>query len=218
MSTYVAFSGNMQIVYSRVLLVAVTASLLGWILGGRISMQPRDADHHAPTPEQPSSAHCHPHGIQRSAKRAGAHLIALDLLSRSASEFLDMGKYLILAAFAASAVKVFLPWRLVQLFAGAVPLAIAFLMLLAVLLSVCSEADAFVSASFVFFPPAAQLAFMNPNFSSFTAVTGVGLCLTGLAFTLSPTSRPNAWRTFSFSVLGIMILTAGSGVCQPLPV
>jgi hypothetical protein len=71
-----------------------------------------------------------------------------------------MGKFLVLGALASAAFKVFLPWQLVQALAGNASLSIAVLMLLAVLLCVCSEADAFVAASFVYAPPAAQLSFM----------------------------------------------------------
>jgi hypothetical protein len=86
--------------------------------------------------------------------------MVLKLLSSSAAEFLDMGKYLILGSLASAAFKVFLPWQLVQTLAGSTSLSIAVLMLLAVMLCVCSEADAFVAASFVYVPPTAQLGFM----------------------------------------------------------
>ena len=76
------------------------------------------------------------------------------------AEFAAMGKFLILGAFAAAAFKTWLPPGLIAATASNLPLAVAAMMLLAVLLSVCSEADAFVAASFVAFPAAAQLAFV----------------------------------------------------------
>ena len=72
---------------------------------------------------------------------------------------MDMAKFLILGALIAAAFKTFLPANIMAVFSGSLPLAIIGMMILAVLLSICSEADAFVAASFLGFPAAAQLAF-----------------------------------------------------------
>ena len=53
--------------------------------------------------------------------------------------------------------------------------------------------------------------FMNPKFNLLTAVTAVGLGITGMALILSPDGRPNWGRTLSFFILGILILHAGTG-------
>jgi hypothetical protein len=71
-----------------------------------------------------------------------------------------MGKYLLLGCFVAAAIKVVMPWEVAEVFKSDVFLAVGFMMALAVLLSVCSEADAFVASSFVGFPVASQVAFM----------------------------------------------------------
>lgn len=161
MSTYMAFGGSIKMAFSRALWVGFSAAILGWIMKDRISVETRVGVNNGRLPVHSSPGHDHYHGSQMTASSAGTRFFALDLLSRGASEFLDMGKYLIIGAMAASSVKVFLPWQLVQTFANNAPLAIGVLMVLAILLSVCSEADAFVAASFVFFPPAAQMAFMT---------------------------------------------------------
>jgi hypothetical protein len=83
------------------------------------------------------------------------------VLVHTASEFLDMGRYLILGALAVGLFNVFLPQDLLLLFQDSIFLAIGGMMLLAVLLSVCSEADAFVAASFSSFPKVAQLSFIT---------------------------------------------------------
>jgi uncharacterized membrane protein YraQ (UPF0718 family) len=57
--------------------------------------------------------------------------------------------------------KLVLPDEILLLFQGNVSLSIAALMLLAMLVSVCSEADAFVAAGFAIFPAAAQLSFVS---------------------------------------------------------
>jgi uncharacterized membrane protein YraQ (UPF0718 family) len=76
-------------------------------------------------------------------------------------EFIDMGKFLILGAVAAALFKTLIPFDVMRIFADNLVLAILGMMILALLLSVCSEADAFVAASFVMFPPASQLAFVG---------------------------------------------------------
>ena len=72
-----------------------------------------------------------------------------------------MAKFLILGALIAAAFKTFLPANIMAMFSGSLPLSILGMMILAVILSICSEADAFVAASFVGFPVAAQLAFIG---------------------------------------------------------
>ena len=81
-------------------------------------------------------------------------------LVHTASEFLDMGRFLILGAVAVGFFKVLMVEQVLLSFQSNTCWAVGVLMLLAVLLSVCSEADAFVAASFSSFPGAAQLSFM----------------------------------------------------------
>ena len=71
-----------------------------------------------------------------------------------------MGKYLILGALASAAIKTLLPTSVLDVFAANLFLSVVGMMLLAIGLSICSEADAFVAASFSVFPAAAQLAFV----------------------------------------------------------
>jgi hypothetical protein len=150
LSTFMAFGGNLRMVLSRTLVVACSAALTGWFCGSRLRLGWLcDSDRIA---LRPDTIHIHFQGARRRP--------LLALFSSSATEFLDMGKYLVLGALASAAFKVFLPWQAVQALAGSTALFIAVLMLLAVLLCVCSEADAFVAASFVYAPPASQLAFM----------------------------------------------------------
>jgi uncharacterized membrane protein YraQ (UPF0718 family) len=73
---------------------------------------------------------------------------------------MDMGKYLVLAGIIVGLLKVFLPQEALLLFRENTPLAVGAMMLLAILLSVCSEADAFVAAAFSTFPAVARLAFV----------------------------------------------------------
>jgi uncharacterized membrane protein YraQ (UPF0718 family) len=76
-------------------------------------------------------------------------------------DFVDITVFLILGALLAATTRIFLtPDRIAGLSREHVVLAIALMMSLAVVLCLCSEADAFVAASFVTMRPSAKLAFL----------------------------------------------------------
>ena len=75
-------------------------------------------------------------------------------------DFVFMGKFLVMGAAIAAAVQTFVPQSVIGRVAGTPVLDLVAMMALAFLLSLCSESDAFVAASFVQFGPAAQLAFL----------------------------------------------------------
>lgn len=80
---------------------------------------------------------------------------------RSAThDFLHAGGYLVLGGVIAAVVNVILPPAWVESLAGQVVIGVLVLTLLAILMCICSEADAFVAASFTQFSRTAQLAFM----------------------------------------------------------
>jgi hypothetical protein len=196
LSTYVAFSGNFQLVVGRVLIVAGSAALTGWLCHGYLRAgRPADLEGSL---SRPDLNHLHSHCAQSMSAAGRNFRPVLDLLSSGASEFLEMGKYLILGALASAAFKVFLPWQLVQVLAGSMSLSIVVLMLLAVLLCVCSEADAFVAASFVYVPPAAQLGFMALG-------AMVDLKLIGMYFGMFP--KKMAWTLVIVPMVCVFGLT-----------
>jgi len=71
-----------------------------------------------------------------------------------------MGRFLILGATAAALFQTFLPQSVVSKVASVPLVNIVVMMGLAAVLSLCSESDAFIAASFVQFGPSAQLAFL----------------------------------------------------------
>src|SRR5213078_2405391 len=81
-------------------------------------------------------------------------------VSHLTSDFLFMGRFLILGAAIAAAVQTFVPQTIVGKVADLPVLSMVAMMALAFLMSLCSESDAFVAASFTQFGPAAQLAFL----------------------------------------------------------
>lgn len=83
------------------------------------------------------------------------------LIGHMTGEFLDSGKFLVAGCLAAAAFKTFLPPSVLGVFEENLFYAVGGMMGLAVLLTICSEADAFVAASFTSFPDAAKLAFVS---------------------------------------------------------
>jgi uncharacterized membrane protein YraQ (UPF0718 family) len=66
----------------------------------------------------------------------------------------------VVGAVAAATFNVTVPRSVLDTFSGTPWLSVVFLVVLAIVLAVCSEADAFVAASLTGFSPVARLAFM----------------------------------------------------------
>jgi uncharacterized membrane protein YraQ (UPF0718 family) len=77
-----------------------------------------------------------------------------------ADDFLFMGGYLLLGASMAAIVQTFLPQGILERIGGTPVVDIVLMMAIASLLSLCSESDAFIAASFTQFGTSAQLAFL----------------------------------------------------------
>jgi uncharacterized membrane protein YraQ (UPF0718 family) len=75
-------------------------------------------------------------------------------------DFVDVTVYLIFGAFLASFSRLFLDRDQINTLAQSPMLSIGVMMGLAILLCICSEADAFVAASFRVLPPASKVAFL----------------------------------------------------------
>jgi len=71
-----------------------------------------------------------------------------------------MGRYLLLGATIAAAIQTFLPASVLSSLADLPVLSVVAMMALAAALSLCSESDAFVAASFAPFGVSAQLGFL----------------------------------------------------------
>ena len=160
-ATWVAFQGDLRMVLWRAALVMVPAAVMGWTLAKN-----RGLDLLRPSldlvPSFAQSCGCgHDHcGHDHHAHKASPGARLLDVLRLTAREFLDMGRFLLVGACAAGVFKAFLPQEVLGLVSGNLYLAVPSMMLLAVLISICSEADAFVAASLSMFPRPALLAFL----------------------------------------------------------
>ncbi|MFC0522836.1 permease [Pontibacillus salicampi] len=147
LSTYYAFQSTPFIAHSRMVLALISAIAIGllvyFFLGKSNQMKEEERhltlDHH--------------HHQQRSKWK--------ETLYHASDEFFDVGKFLLLGAFVASLVQVFLDRSLlVEVGSGTISGPMA-MMGLAYILSLCSEADAFVASSFkTIASPAALIGFL----------------------------------------------------------
>ncbi|WP_435215619.1 permease [Streptomyces sp. bgisy034] len=181
-STAVAFPGSPEMVVARFGASLVVAVLMGWLW---ISWG-REEWLRLPT----SPAGHVPGGSRLVAFRRGLQ-----------HDFLHAGGFLVVGAMAAATFNVLVPPSVLEVFADSPWLGVLVAAVLAVLLSVCSEADAFVAASFTGFSPTARLAFM---------VVGPMVDLKLIALQSGAFGRAFAWRfsaaTFVVAVLCCVIV------------
>lgn len=150
-STFFAFRGRSSLwtmVIGRFTLGLLVAIAVGWVIGVRSKqdlLRPRpDDEHHAK------------HVLELGPPEARWRRFFVHL----GNDFLYMARFLLLGATIAAMVQTFLPASIIGRIASTPVLDVLVLMGLAFVLSLCSESDAFIAASFVQFGPAAQLAFL----------------------------------------------------------
>lgn len=144
-STFVAYQGRdtlWPMVLGRTGLGLFAAMAVGWVVANRRPeelLRPRAEDEHE---------HVHDEG---KSKAFFGHL---------AGDFVFMGRFLVIGAIVAALLQTFVPQSIIGRVADTPVLALIAMMALAFVLSLCSESDAFVAASFVQFGVGAQLAFL----------------------------------------------------------
>ncbi len=148
LSTYMAFGNSFKIAALRMgigFLVALVVTLLvSWIYK---EQQLKDSTNY--------SAHTSQVSREPISKRLWSMLI------HSIDDFFDMVKFLIIGAFLAAAVQTFLPAKALLETGSGIISSLLIMMGLAFILSLCSEADAFIGASFSnLFPLSSILGFL----------------------------------------------------------
>ena len=138
-STAVAFPGQPRMVLARFLASLVTATLVGlvWVRRG-----------HADLIERARRRHEHTGPKWQVFVATAQH------------DVLHAGGFLVIGAAAAATLQTIVPRSVADGLAARGLLSVLVLGLLAVLLAICSEADAFVAAGFTQFSPTARLAFL----------------------------------------------------------
>jgi uncharacterized protein len=138
-ATAVAFPGRPEMVAARFLASLLASVLVGWcwLRIGRADLLR-------------SRGRSHEHGGTRREV----------LLATASHDFLSAGGFLIIGAATAATLQTVVPRSVLDHLAGSGALALLALGVLAVVMAICSEADAFIAASLRQFSPTAQLAFM----------------------------------------------------------
>jgi hypothetical protein len=146
-STFVAYRGRDTVwimVLGRLALGFVVAMTVGWVLGrlrsGELLRAGTDiVEAHEVDESEPRW------------RRFFGHLTG---------DVVFMARFLILGAALAAAIQTFVPRSIVDSVADLPVISLLAMMALAFVMSLCSESDAFVAASFTAFGPASQLAFL----------------------------------------------------------
>lgn len=156
-ATLVAFRGNVLLLALRIGIVAVTAAYLGWIL----SRTGQEILRNGAEEKKDGDGTCCSEGCDEHHHDSHDRHRLFSALGHTAKEFMEMGTFFLLGALAASLFKTFFPTSAAGFLGNNPFLSVLVMMGFAVLLSVCSEADAFVATSFATFSQAAQLAFIT---------------------------------------------------------
>lgn len=144
-STYYAFQNNMTVVWGRMGIALIAALIIGALLyrfyGKRNPLIQKEHDHE----------HHHDHSPNK----------LMQTIVHASDEFFDMGKFLIIGAFVAAGFQTYLDRELLVGVGTNEVLAPAVMMGFAYIISLCSEADAFVASSFgSIFSASSLLAFL----------------------------------------------------------
>lgn len=164
LSTFYAFSGDFHFVIGRGVLGFIGAIMIGMILsylGSQETILKEDVISHGHC--GCSEHHCGENHfdeneasisvvqidmqVKKSYVRSFAHSLE-HVLNHLSGEFLEVGKYVIFGAMIASAMQTFISRGTIVSFSGNPVLATAVMMALAFVLSLCSEADAFIASTF----------------------------------------------------------------------
>ncbi|WP_221373478.1 permease [Clostridium perfringens] len=141
LSTYYAFDGNIKVVLLRVgvgFFIAVIAGLLMLCLSGENNIFIDNGEG-----ELQGKCLCGCSEIDDNSSKP------IRLLKHTSLEFYEIGKYFIVGATLASIFQTFIPRDIIFYFENSAVLSIIILMAFSFLISLCSEADAFVASTFM---------------------------------------------------------------------
>lgn len=153
-STYYAFSNNLSMLFLRGSLGFISAMIIGSLIGifegnNEVLKEFDKADHHVHNHSHDNCSCGHEHIHTHSRKKANPFSLMINVLDHTSIELHDVGRFLILGAFLSSLMQTFLPRKYI-LFVGQDNLySVLVMILLAFLLAVCSETDAFIARTFV---------------------------------------------------------------------
>lgn len=134
-ATYSAFGGSWRLLLLRLLGASLVAISLGIMLGFVIDPNIVKED------AQPAHSHNY-------SEKTLAEKIFLSL-AHAIDDFFDVGRYLVFGSLFAACMQIYIPTRILTSLNSSPLIGILVLMLVAFIMSLCSEADAFIGASLI---------------------------------------------------------------------
>ncbi|WP_372447632.1 permease [Neobacillus rhizophilus] len=134
-STYIAFGNSWTMVWYRAGFAIVVSILVGIVLSFVVKTNQlrMKADEHV---------HVHDHSKQNTKQKL------VSVITHTIDEFFHVGKYLVMGSLIASALQTYIPTSTLATLGHSKVAGVLVMMALAFILSICSEADAFVASSF----------------------------------------------------------------------
>ncbi|WCC79797.1 permease [Cutibacterium equinum] len=155
-ATAIAYTVHPTMALARFVAGLLAAILigLGWIWLGRPLRGVDDGSHGSATDADSCTTHDH------TPQPRTVSAMGETFRSEFAHDFIQSCGFLVIGAAVAATIKVFVPTAWMQAMTSNVLLEAGVLSLLAVIVALCSEADAFMAVSLTSFSPTAQLAFL----------------------------------------------------------
>lgn len=152
MSTYYAFLGHPIMVFARAGLGMTAAILIGFLIGELNGDNPLRENLHI---NEHEGCHHHDHNHQHNQCSCAHHHdhndeenLTKQILGHTSEELYDVGKFFIIGAALSSAMQTFIPREYIISIGNSTLSSTLVMMLLAFVLSICSETDAFIARTF----------------------------------------------------------------------
>lgn len=188
-STVVAFPGQPKMVFARVGASLLTAIVMGlaWSRWGRPEWITRR--------------------LPRSVEGRGSRWQTF--IEAARHDFIQAASYLVIGAAAAAALHVIVPDWLIGHLAGQLLLGVLVMAVLAVVLSLCSEADAFVAASLTMVPLIPRLVFLVVGPAIDVKLFAMQSGMFGRAFAVRFAPATFVVATVAATIVGVLVLGRG---------
>lgn len=144
MSTYYAFLGHSYIALLRFALGIVCSIIIGYLMQELSDKNPLKEEKHHHGHHQCSCGHDHDHHHHNHKKESAIKVI----VGHVSEEFYEIGRFFILGALLSSLFQAMIPRHIILNLGGGQVSSILMMMLLAFVLSICSETDAFIARTF----------------------------------------------------------------------
>jgi uncharacterized protein len=132
-ATFIAFGDSWTMVWYRAGFAFAVSLLVGVVMSYVIKENPL---------KEKIADHVHDHSHQNTKQKL------ISVVTHTIDEFLNVAKFLVMGSLIAAAMQVYVPTRILLTLGDTKVAAILVMMGLAFILSICSEADAFVASSF----------------------------------------------------------------------